>query len=123
MKYTLVKTDGRHSYHEQFEYYIRFGKSMVSHQGPLMFTRAHKWFSEMYGWSAEIRLWNEIKKWSNVPMMSIKGGFVKNPLNPDLLPEECNLNWSWSNGMEDLRIYVKSSKELSFFQLKFSVDQ
>ena len=32
-------------------------------------------------------------------------------------------NWSWTNRMDELRIYVKGDAELVFFQLAHQVDQ
>ena len=53
--------------------------------------------------------------------MAVKGGWVKP--TADHLPAECNPLWSWSNGYEELRIYIKGDKELAFFQLSHPVDQ
>ena len=123
MKYTVQKLDGRFSYHRYFKYYIGFSHRMSDGQGPLSFARAQKWFVDTHGWSAEIRQWAEIRSWytNGIPMMAIKGGRIR----PDLenLPPECNMNWSWTNGMDELRIYVKSDAELAFFQLAHQVDQ
>lgn len=117
MKYTIQKLDGRFSYNRDFKYYIGFNTRMSNNQGPLQFTRAIKWFNETYGWSAEIRHWNDIRQWylTSVPMMSVKGGWVRRA--DTTLPEECNINWSWANSYDDLRIYIASEKELAFFQL------
>jgi hypothetical protein len=49
--------------------------------------------------------------------MSVKGGWVNRV--PKDLPDDCNPNWSWTNGYDDLRIYVKDDPELAFFQLAF----
>lgn len=78
---------------------------------------------DTYGWSAEIRQWNEIKTWHTraVPLMSVKGGWVR-PMDGEE-NDICNPLWSWSNGYNDLRIYVASDAELAFFQLKHSQDQ
>jgi hypothetical protein len=35
----------------------------------------------------------------------------------------CNPHWSWSNSYQDLRIYVATEKELTFFQLAHPIDQ
>jgi hypothetical protein len=37
-------------------------------------------------------------------------------------PAYCNPHWSWTNGYDDLRIYVSSSTELVFFKLKWKGD-
>jgi hypothetical protein len=122
MKYTIQKLDGRFSYNNDFNYCIKFSNRMSGNNGPLEFTRSHKWFVDTYGWSAEIRQWSEIRNWytKSVPMMSVKGGWAR-PVSPNT-PPECNPIWSWSNGYEDLRIYVASDKELAFFRLAHQVD-
>jgi hypothetical protein len=38
----------------------------------------------------------------------------------DSIPEFVNYAWSWTNGYEDLRIYIRGEKELGFFKLAFS---
>jgi hypothetical protein len=117
MKYQIQKLDGRYSYNQHFKYYIGFPARMSFNQGPADFTQALKWFFATYGWSAEIRNWMDILQWhsTSVPLMMVRGGFAR-PM-PKHMPEECNELWSWSNGYDDLRIYVKSDAELSFFQL------
>jgi len=125
MNYTVKKLDGRFSHYHYFKYYIGFPHRMSNKSGPLNFVKAQKWFTETYGWSAEIRQWNEIRDWiqlSKKPLLSVKQGWVRAQPDSDDIPEECNQLWSWSNLYEDLRIYVASSKELAFFQLKFSAD-
>jgi hypothetical protein len=77
------------------------------------FAQAQKWFFETYGWSAEIRQYSEIVKW-----IKTSNQFV-NP-TPVAVPEECNPYWSWTNGYNNLRIYVKSGAELNFFQLRWT---
>ena len=123
MKYTIQKLDGRFSYNQDFKYYIGFSKRMSHGHGPLQFTQVQKWFVDTYGWSAEIVQWTDIRSWysKSVPMMAVKGGWVKP--NTEDLPVECNPIWSWSNSYEDLRIYVKSDAELAFFQLAHQVDR
>jgi hypothetical protein len=34
-------------------------------------------------------------------------------------PAFVNRQWSWTNGTNNLRVYLKSEKELSFFKLKW----
>ena len=120
MKYTIQRLDGRHSYHKWFQYYVGFSSSMSLNKGPLHFTRAQLWCFQTWGWSAEVRQWDEIYRWStnSTPMMRVPGGFVRQ--TPNNLPEECNPYWSWTNGTTTggaLRIYLKSDAELSFLQL------
>jgi hypothetical protein len=92
---------------------------MSNSQGPVEFNNAIKWFFKTYGWSAEVRQYEEIYSWSvrTLPLMSVKGGWVNRV--PKDLPNDCNPSWSWTNGYDDLRIYVKDDPELAFFQLAF----
>jgi hypothetical protein len=53
-------------------------------------------------------------------MMRVTGGWAQRP--PKTLPDVCNTHWSWTNGYNDLRIYVASDKELTFFQLAHPQD-
>ena len=85
---------------------------MSSHQGPLNFTRVQKWFVDTYGWSVEIRQYSDIVNWISTGNRWLKGRAVE-------IPEECNEHWSWTNGYDDLRIYVKSDQELNFFLLRW----
>jgi hypothetical protein len=125
MKYRIIRLDGRFSYRKWFEYYIGFSNNMAIGYGPLYFNDTVKWFTDTYGWSAEIRQYDKISKWvSNSQMIarqpsafSLSSGILTE------LPDHCNPHWSWTNGYDDLRIYVKSAAELAFFQLKFPVDQ
>ena len=117
MKYKIVKLDGRWSYRKYFEYAIIFSNRMSAWNGPMHFAEAQKYFFDTYGWSAEIRQWAEIREYhQNV------WNYVK-PNPPGIMPECVNAYWSWTNGYEDLRIYVKSPQELTLFRLKYPVDQ
>jgi hypothetical protein len=117
MKYKIVKLDGRWSYRKYFEYAIIFSNRMNAWNGPLNFTEAQKHFFDTYGWSAEIRQWADIKTYlSNIFR------YVGNGPAP-VMPECVNQYWSWTNGYDDLRIYVASDKELTFFRLTFPEDQ
>lgn len=119
MNYNVHKLDRRYSHHTRFSHYIGFSNRMNIKQGPLDFCQAQKWFTETYGWSAEVQIYQNIYEWfsiaSTVPMMRVPGGWVRQ--EPKDLPEFCNPSWSWTNGYDDLRIYVASEKELAFFQL------
>jgi hypothetical protein len=112
MKYELQRLDGRFSYRNLFQYCIKFGGRMSLSRGPLHFTQVQKWFMETYGWSAEIRQYAEIQAWITTNNRVLKGTAAD-------VPPECNPYWSWTNGYDDLRIYVKSDKELNFFQLRW----
>jgi hypothetical protein len=125
MKYRIVKLDGRFAYRKWFEYYIGFSNNMAQKHGPLEFNHAVKWFFDTYGWSAEIRQYDKIMAWvatsKSMAAQPWSGRMAQGILIER--PEHCNPNWSWTNGFDDLRIYVKGSAEIAFFQLKFPVDQ
>jgi hypothetical protein len=117
MRYKIVKLDGRWSYRKHFEYAIIFSNKMTLWQGPLCFSTAQQYFFEAYGWSAEIRQWDNMRDYF---MAMIKYSTA----NLDWkMPDSVNSYWSWTNGHDDLRIYVKSQQELTLFTLKYPVDQ
>lgn len=116
MKYTVQKLDRRFTYCDWFKYYIGFSSAMSNYQGPLEFTRAQLWCFQTFGWSAEIRQYDKILKWVDQRNYAPRG---ITSLAPEKIerPEECNVHWSWTNGYDDLRIYLATDKELAFFQL------
>ena len=124
MKYEIIKLDGRFTYRELFEYAIKFSNRMAVGQGPLCFNDALKWFFETYGWSAEIRDYTKMQTWT-VQSTQWMGNLRRAPAKGILeeSPAHCNPHWSWTNGYDDLRIYVASSAELNFFQLRWSNEQ
>ena len=119
MNYTIQRLDKRFTYHDKFQYYIGFSNKMSIWNGPLNFTNVQEWFFKTYGWSAEVRNYTEIFDWAykTAPMMRASGGVIRQ--QPKDLPHACNPHWSWTNGYEELRIYVASTKELTMFQLAF----
>lgn len=120
MKYQIHQLDGRHSYRELFQYYLRFSGSMNQNHGPLQFNQAMAWCIQTYGWSAEIREYNKISRWCVTGNMIRQQPFSARLAQGILteLPMCCNPKWSWSNRMgDDLRIYLASDAELGFFQL------
>lgn len=112
MKYSVKKLDGRYAYNNYFEYCIEFPRGQW---GPIEFHTAMGWMIETYGYSAEVR-----------DFMYIRGMLLKrqqfNVPNSDA-PYFVNQLWSWTNGSESLRIYMKSEKEVSFFKLKWAKDE
>jgi hypothetical protein len=116
MKYKIVKLDGRWSYRKHFEYAIIFSGRMSNSRGPANFAEAQKWFFDTYGWSAEIRQWIDIREYYHNVFNYIRPNAI------DDMPECVNQFWSWSNGYDDLRIYVRSEAEVTFFRLKFLSD-
>lgn len=111
MKYKIQTLDRRHAYHQLFNYYIGFSRSMWREQGPLDFARCQKWFVDTYGWSAEVQIYSDIQDWKDLAKLSLT------KIDTDLT-EVCNPKWSWSNSVNNqYRIYVASAAELSFFCL------
>ena len=129
MKYTIQKLDGRHSYNNVFQYYIGFSGGMHNHRTPERFNEALEWFTQTYGWSAEVRQWMQIREHYDVTnnfAFQLQKKFGNHPAlvtKQQGIPAMCNPHWSWTNGLEDLRIYVGSEQELTFFQLAHPVDQ
>ena len=123
MKYDIMKLDGRYTYRDLFEYCIKFSNRMAVDQGPLQFNDALEWFRDTYGWSAEIRDYSKMQKWTQ--QGTVWMGNLRSPTVSILedLPSHCNPHWSWTNGYDDLRIYVRGAAELNFFQLKWSRGQ
>jgi hypothetical protein len=108
MKYYVKKLDGRYAHNRHFDYCVEFSRNQF---GPVEFHTAMAWMIETYGYSAEVRdfMWIrsmlEKRQQFNVPNSNVPA-FI-NPL------------WSWTNGSNNLRLYMKSEKELSFFKLKW----
>ena len=112
MKYKIRKLDGRYSYREYFKYCLVFPNIQLSYRYVEHFNNALQWFAQTYGPSTEIRMWKDI--------LDHRNRFGAVLLNEEPLPKYVNFNWSWSNGYDDLRIYIKSEKELSFFKMSRS---
>ena len=124
MTYRIQRLDGRYSYRRWFQYYIGFRSSMVYDQGPLHFATIQRWFINTYGWSAEIRQWSDIYRWTTMSLQTAAKSWATENEVMKNLPDVCNPRWSWTNGANnDLRIYVASDQELAFFQLAHPVDQ
>ena len=124
MKYEIIRLDGRFTYRDLFAYCIKFSNRMAVDHGPLQFNDAVKWFFDTYGWSAEIRDYTKMQKWTQqaTTWMGSRALQKASGILEDL-PDHCNPHWSWTNGYDDLRIYLASERELAFFQLKVPVDQ
>jgi hypothetical protein len=89
-------------------------------QGPLHFTTVQRWFTETYGWSAEIRQWADIYRWIGMSLQTNARPWYTDEEVLENLPDVCNPAWSWTNGTNnDLRIYIAGDQELSLFKLKF----
>ena len=113
MKYKIRKLDGRYSYKEFFKYCIVFNNTMIDKQVE-SFNDCVQWFTKTYGPSTEIRQWKDIHRYYYTMGISF--------LDDTNIPDYVNRNWSWTNGYDDLRIYIKGDKELSFFKLAIPVD-
>ena len=92
-------------------------------QGPLQFAQAQKWFFDTYGWSAEIRQWADIHRWTAMGLQAAARPWTTEDAVMEHLPAVCNRHWSWTNGATDLRIYLATDQELAFFQLAHPIDQ
>ena len=108
MEYKVKKLDGRYSHRKYFKYCVEFDKSQW---GPLKFHNALKWMMETYGYTAEIR------EWQHITHLHQQRSTYN--LTDSKVPDVVNQTWSWTNEY-NLRIYIKSDKELSFFKLKWS---
>ncbi len=110
MKYDVIKLDRRYRMHKWFQWAISFSGRMSLNQGPLHFDAALNWCFRTYGWSAEIRQYEDIREWfgrTNPWLM---------PSDELSMPDSINPQWSWTNGIKgESRIYLASDKELSFF--------
>lgn len=111
MKYSIRKLDNRFSYSSHFAYCVMFKKDMDDEQGPLNFEKAIDWFRKAYGASANITNWVKIHSYYDRRLQFVP--------NHDPMPEIVNPNWSWSIDYNELRIYIKTDAELSFFKLTY----
>jgi hypothetical protein len=129
MKYTIQRLDKRYSHADLFQYYIGFSARQINDRGPECFNEVLQWFTRTYGWSAEIKQYTDIKRYGtafNNVAHAMQRKFNGHPLGfrkPQSIPSCCNELWSWSNLYDDLRVYVATDRELTFFQLAFPVDQ
>jgi len=119
MIYTIHRLDNRFSYRDFFSHYIGFSSSMYNRQGPLHFNNAISWFTDTYGWSAEVRQYEKMMQWVASSNMINQQPFANRRATGIFAepPNHCNKHWSWSNHYTDLRIYVASDQELGFFKL------
>ena len=114
MKYHVQPLDRRFSYNDRFKIFISFGKESNRAPSILQFNQALQWMIQTWGWSAEVKQYFYLV--NNQKLWGLLG--VNNQL-----PEICNANWTWSNGFDDMRIYLKTQQELAFFQIAHPVDQ
>lgn len=108
--YRIIKLDRRYRYHDWFEYAISWPGRMVFSHGPLQFAQAQQWFFDTYGWSAEIRQYEDIRAY-----IDDANRFLR-PALP--MPAVINPHWSWTNGINnECRVYLATEKELTFFMM------
>ena len=110
MRYEVVKLDKRHSWCAQFAYMLEFSKSTWQGTGVIDFDRARRWMNQTWGWS------QDVETRSALLQRRI------NPLNNSVRDEDINLHWGYSVEYKKYRIYLKSDKELAFFQLVHTAD-
>ena len=73
------------------------------------------WMIVTYGYSAEVRDYMQIQS-----MMKKRQQFnVPDSDNPEFI----NGNWTWTNGAENLRLYIRDEKILTMFKLKWDKDE
>lgn len=112
MKYTVKKLDGRFAHNNYFEYCIEFSRELF---GPYDYHKAMMWMIVTYGYSAEVRDYMQIQS-----MMKKRQQFnVPDSDNPEFI----NGNWTWTNGAENLRLYIRDEKVLTMFKLKWDKDE
>lgn len=108
MKYKIKKLDGRYAHHNYFAYCIDFPRNQF---GPADFHQVMEWMIDTYGYSAEVRDFMHIRN-----MLQKRLQFnVPDSNNPKCV----NQLWTWTNGSENLRIYLKGDKEATYFALKW----
>ena len=76
----------------------------------LDFDRARRWMNKTWGWSQEVTTRQELVNRQ------------ANPANSSVQEEDINRHWSYSVEYKQYRIYLKSDKELAFFQLVHAQD-
>ena len=70
-----------------------------------------------------IRDYNKMHKWTQQTTQWMGSRFQASQGVLEQLPDHCNSYWSWTNGYDDLRIYVATDRELNFFQLRWPCEQ
>lgn len=95
MQYHTTKLDKRHNWHAHFAYMLEFSKSRRVGTGVLDFDRARRWMNQTWDWSQDVVTRSALLQQN----------------------QDINLHWAYSVEYRDYRIYLKSDKELMFFQL------
>jgi hypothetical protein len=84
---------------------LEFSKSTWQGTGVLDFDRSRRWMTTNWGWS------QDVDTRSNLLQRKMA------PANTAVRDEDINLYWAYSVQYNDYRIYLKSDKELAWFQL------
>jgi hypothetical protein len=84
---------------------LEFSKSTWRGTGVLDFDRARRWMSKTWGWSQDVETRSALLRRR------------MDPLNTTVEDKDVNLHWAYSVQYNDYRIYLKSDKELGWFQL------
>lgn len=95
MQYQVTKVDKRHIWHIHFDYLLEFSIESRIGTGVLDFDRARRWMNQTWDWSQDTK--------TRAALL--------------LQNEDINHYWAYSVEYRDYRIYLKSEKELMFFQL------
>ena len=108
-QFKIKKLDGRFSYADDFKYMLCYNRNMRVGESPLLFSQHLEWFTNTYGWTMNIELWDEAKTWYQLKSKAI---------GPEYTPDHVNSHWSFCTRFRELRIYVAGEPELEFFRLK-----
>lgn len=103
MRYKAVRLDRRYAYSASFDWCLEFTRSEWKGTGVLDFDRARRWMNETWGWSQDVETMSAMARELNRRVEPWDG--VINP------------HWAYSIKYKEYRIYLKGSKELSWFQL------
>jgi len=105
MYYQTVKLDGRHSYHDQFEYVVEFSKHIWVGTGVIDFDRARRWMNRTWGWSQDV-----ITRTTLITR-------AHDSANTVVQSSDINPHWAYSVEYKNYRIYVAGEAELNWFVL------
>jgi hypothetical protein len=110
MYYQIVKLDGRHSYHDQFNYVLEFSKSTWVGTGVIDFDRSRQWMNRTWGWSQDVI--------TRTALINRN----RDPANTVAQADDINPHWAYSVEYKNYRIYLAGDEELMYFQLAHAQD-
>jgi hypothetical protein len=111
MKYRIEKLDKRHKGNENFKYRIEFLPDSRLSKRFLNFQTMREWCWKAFGASSELNLYDRLNMEREIENTDEE---IPNPV------------WCWHQQVYDgngLYIYLQTEKELTFLQLKWSLDQ